>query len=140
MVRTGTVSHPLEWKFCGYNEIQNPRKRYALINYRKLTELLHSRSIENLKDAHSRWVEETLKIDRHVRDTKWTQSVAVGSKEFVKTTKDKLGYRAEVRKVVKSDEDYQLREKQASYIANSDHKKATLSDDNIYLWNGFNVN
>jgi len=44
MVRTGTVSHPLEWEFCGYNEIQNPRKKYALINYKKLTELLHSRS------------------------------------------------------------------------------------------------
>jgi len=30
VVRTGTVSHPLEWEFCGYNEIQNPRKRYVL--------------------------------------------------------------------------------------------------------------
>jgi hypothetical protein len=30
---------------------------------------------------------------------------------------------------------YQLREQQASYIANSGHKKATLSDDNTYLWN-----
>jgi hypothetical protein len=30
----------LEWIFCGYNEIQNPRKRYALIDYKKLTELL----------------------------------------------------------------------------------------------------
>jgi len=50
-------------------------------------------------------------------------------------TKDRLGYRAEGRKVVKSVEDYQLREQQASYIANSGHKKATLSDDNTYLWN-----
>ena len=25
MVRTGVVSHPSEWKFCGFNEIQNPR-------------------------------------------------------------------------------------------------------------------
>ncbi len=36
----------------GYNEIQKPRKRYALINYKKLTELLHSKSIENLKDTY----------------------------------------------------------------------------------------
>lgn len=50
MVRTGVVSHPLEWKFCGYNEIQKPRKRCALIDYKKLTELLHSRSIEDFKN------------------------------------------------------------------------------------------
>ncbi len=93
-----------------------------------------------MKDTYNRWIEETLRIDRHVRDTKWTQSVAVGGKEFVEMTKDRLGYRAEGRKVVKSDEDYQLREQQASYMANSGHKKVTLSDDNTYLWNVFNVN
>ena len=140
MVRTGTVSHPLEWEFCGYNEIQNPRKRYALINYKKLTELLQSRSIEDFKDTYNGWIEESLRIDRHVRDSKWTQSVAVGGKEFVEMTKDRLGYRADGRKVVKSDEDYQLREQQTSYIANSDPKKVTLSDDNTYLWNVFTLN
>ena len=140
MVRTGTVSHPLEWEFCGYNEIQNPRKRYALINYRKLTELLHSRSIEDFKDTYNRWIEETLRIDRHVRDNKWTQSIAVGGKKFVEMTKDRLGYRAEGRKVVKSQEDYQLREKQTSYMANLGHKKVTLSDDNTYLWNVSTLN
>jgi putative transposase len=140
MVRTGTVSHSLEWEFCGYNEIQNPKERYALINYKRLTEILHSISIEDFKDTYNRWIEETLRIDRHVRDTKWTQSVAVGGKEFVEMTKGRLGYRAEGRKVIKSDEDYQLREQQASYIANSGHKKVTLSDDNTYLWNVSTLN
>jgi len=135
MVCTGTVSHPLKWESCGYNEIQNPRKRYALINYKKLTELLQSRSVEDFKDTYNGWIEEGLRIDRHVRDSKWTRSVAVGGKEFVEMTKGRLGYRAEGRKVVKSDEDYQLREQQASYIANSGHKKVTLSNDNTYLWN-----
>ena len=140
MVRTGTVSHPLEWEFCGYNEIQNPRKRYALINYKKLTELFQSRLDEDFKDTYNGWIEESLRIDRNVRDSKWTQSVAVGGKEFVEMTKDRLGYRAEGRKVVKSREDYQLREQQASYIANSGHKKATLSDYNTYLWDVFTLN
>ena len=49
-------------------------------------------------------------------------------------------YRAERRKVVKSDEDYQLREQQASYIVNSIRKKVTLSDDNTYLWNVSSLN
>jgi hypothetical protein len=55
-------------------------------------------------------------------------------------TKDRLGYRAEGRKVVKSDEDYQLREQQASYIVNSGHKKVPLSEDNTFLWNVFTLN
>jgi hypothetical protein len=53
---------------------------------------------------------------------------------------DRIGYHAEGRKVVKSDEDYQLREQQASYIANSGHKKVPLSDDNTYLWDVFTLN
>jgi len=36
--------------------------------------------------------------------------------------------------------DSQLREKQASYIPNSGYKKITLSDDNTYFWNVYNVN
>jgi homoserine acetyltransferase len=55
-------------------------------------------------------------------------------------TKDRLGYREEGQKVVKSDEDYQLREQQSSYMVNSGHKKVTLSDDNTYLWNVFTLN
>jgi REP element-mobilizing transposase RayT len=34
MVRAGVVNHPSEWPFSGYNEIQNPRQRYSLIDYR----------------------------------------------------------------------------------------------------------
>ena len=33
MVRTGVVKHPGDWEFCGYNEIQNPRGRYSIIDY-----------------------------------------------------------------------------------------------------------
>lgn len=55
-------------------------------------------------------------------------------------TKGRLGYRAEGRKVVKSGEEYQLREQQVSYIVNSCHKKVTLSDDNTYSWNVFTLN
>ncbi|WP_320041740.1 transposase [uncultured Desulfobacter sp.] len=40
MVRTGVVSHPSEWRWSGYNEIQNPKKRYAILNYRRLMQFL----------------------------------------------------------------------------------------------------
>lgn len=36
MVRAGVVTHPSEWPFCGYNEIQKPRQRYSLIDFEGL--------------------------------------------------------------------------------------------------------
>lgn len=42
MVRAGVVNHPSEWMFGGYNEIQNPRRKCALIAYDKLQTLLTS--------------------------------------------------------------------------------------------------
>jgi len=48
MVRTGVVSHPSEWTWSGYNEIQNQKQRYAIINYKRLTELLGLGSVKDL--------------------------------------------------------------------------------------------
>ena len=39
MVRANVVSHPSEWPFCGYREIQKPRRKNVLIAYEKLAEL-----------------------------------------------------------------------------------------------------
>ena len=39
MVRAGVVNHPSEWSFGGYNEIQSPRRKCALIAYENLAVL-----------------------------------------------------------------------------------------------------
>jgi len=38
MVRTGVVSHPSQWDYSGYNEIQKPRRKNVLIDYEKFME------------------------------------------------------------------------------------------------------
>ena len=38
MVRAKVIDHPSEWLSSGYSEIQEPRKRYALIDCREATE------------------------------------------------------------------------------------------------------
>ena len=48
MVRAGAVGHPAEWPHCGYSEILNPRKRYALIDYEGLKTLLGFRHLGDL--------------------------------------------------------------------------------------------
>ncbi len=45
MVRTGVVAHPSEWNWSRYNEIQNQKQSYAIINYSRLTELLGFHSV-----------------------------------------------------------------------------------------------
>jgi len=49
MVRAGIVDHPSQWPFCGYNEIQEPRRKNVLINYEKLRELAGAESYDLLK-------------------------------------------------------------------------------------------
>ncbi|MCJ7642491.1 MAG: transposase, partial [Desulfobacterales bacterium] len=46
MVRAGVVSHPSEWPFCGYHEIQSPRQRYSLIDYESLIDLFDIQSMD----------------------------------------------------------------------------------------------
>ena len=40
MVRAGVVEHPAQWEFCGYTEIQKPKKRKSIIDFNRLMNLL----------------------------------------------------------------------------------------------------
>ncbi len=134
MVRAGVVTHPSEWDFGGYTEIQKPRERYAIIDYKRLMDLLHISTNDELRNSHKKWVEETLKAKNYVRESKWSQSIAVGSKSFVESIKEKLGIRAKGRKVADSKDLYHLREAQAAYNSNFTSENGVLSAKNTYYW------
>jgi putative transposase len=130
MVRTGVVEHPSEWEFCGYNEIQRPRKRKGIIDFDRLMELLGFENYADLKEAHFKWVESKLQADSNETESKWTQSIAVGSKTFIEKIKDALGFRAKGRKITNSDDTFELREGQVPYGAAD-----KLDSGNTLLWN-----
>ncbi len=52
-------------------------------------ELLHISTVDELRNSHKKWVEEILKTKNYVRESKWSQSIAVGSKSFVEGIKEK---------------------------------------------------
>jgi putative transposase len=79
MVRAGVVRHPSEWPFCGYNEIQEPKRKNVLINHQRLTALLGFGSYDEVKKYHKSWVEDYLGNGKNVRDDKWAKSIAVGN-------------------------------------------------------------
>nr|WP_240910043.1 transposase [Desulfopila sp. IMCC35008] len=140
MVRAGVVSHPSEWPFGGYNEIQKPRRKCVLIAHQKLVELTGFKTYEAFRIAHAGLVSELLASGNNYREAGWSESVAVGSKAFVATIKEKLGLRAKGRKVVEKDGKYQLREEAGVYTANIEAKKGSIGDENGYIWNVCDVN
>jgi putative transposase len=61
------------------------------------------------------WTEEALARAEQIREGKWTESVAVGSRDFVENVKSKFGIRAKGRKISGMDGESSLREPQVSY-------------------------
>lgn len=133
MVRTGVVSHPSEWAFGGYNEIQNPRKKKVLIDHQKLMELTGFEDYNALCATHRELVDLALANDSNNRQSQWTESIAVGSKSFLEDIKAKLGVLAKGRKVV-GDDVLQLREKSKTYNSVSGGKKDDMGPINAYFW------
>lgn len=134
MVRAGLVSHPSEWAFGGYNEIQEPRRKCVLINYQKLAQLAGFATYDSFQRAHKDLVDESLANDSNARQTKWTESIAVGNKSFIESIKERLGILASGRKIRETDDCFQLRENVESYIANSDIKNSDIAPQNTYSW------
>jgi len=133
MVRAGVVTHPSEWPFSGYNEIQNPRRRYSLIDHGSLADLLDIKDMEELKRSYREWVEESLGRQGGKRESRWTESIAVGSKAFVEKTKAKLGIKAIGREVMGAGGVYELRERDVSYNAIFDGENSGLRPENTYF-------
>ncbi len=135
MVRAGIVTHPAEWPFCGYNEIQKPRQRYSIIDYESLINLFNTQNMDGLKKAYRGWVEDALdKQSYRKREPRWTESIAVGNELFVRETKEKLGIKAIGREVIETNESYELREPEIPYNANFSLGNGGLREENTFYW------
>ncbi len=134
MVRAGVVSHPSEWAFSGYNELQHPKQRYAILDPERLSCLLGMPDDGKLSRYHHQWVENVLASGSTCREQKWSESIAIGDKAFVQATKSELGWRAVGRKVSGEHDDYQLRETCEPYNSVFNAEKSVLKQNNSYVW------
>jgi putative transposase len=134
MVRAGVVNHPSMWSFCGYNEIQEPRRKNILIDYKRLQGLVGAGSYDQLRSSHRGWIEEYLVNGSKGRENEWTESIAVGSRSFTENVKMLLGFKAKGRKVVEGSEGYQLREAAGDYNALLGAEKDDIAPENSYFW------
>ncbi len=134
MVRTGVVEHPLQWDFSGYNEIRNPKRKNALIDYERLRTLLGLESYELVKSYYSEWIEEYLGNGKNARDDKWTKSIAVGSRGFVENVKCILGTLAKGRQSTGTEGVCQLRESSMPYGGRFGAENDDIGRKNSYFW------
>ena len=129
MVRAGAVDHPSKWQWCGYNEIQNPRKRKGIIDFDRLMEVLGFDTYEQLKNAHFKWIDSAMQDENNGRKTKWSQSIAVGSEDYIQKIKEALGFRARGRKIRQAGDSFELRETMIPYGSTDSYEV-----DNTILW------
>jgi REP element-mobilizing transposase RayT len=81
-----------------------------------------------------------LVIDSGSREPCWTESIAVGSSQFVEDTKVKLGLKARGRKVVENNDVFELKEPIAPYNAHLHTENDLLIHENMYYWEGSIIN
>ncbi|MFW8602566.1 transposase, partial [Desulfobacterota bacterium M19] len=134
MVRAGVVKHPSEYSLSGFNEIQRPPKRYTVIDRSVLLDFFCIGDEEHFRKEHYCWVEEELHTDAMKRKEWWSESIAVGSKAFVKKIQGELGARAAGRSVIAEAGGNVLKEPSVSYNTLFGGKKDTLRPENSYLW------
>jgi hypothetical protein len=133
LVRAAVVGHPSEWTFSGYNEIQSPPQRYSIIDRKRLIELVGIGEGDELSRTCTGWVDESLRSGDTGRESKWTESVAVGNIQFIEEVRKELGTGAAGRDILKSGASYKLREPGISYSYDFGVKNGTLSPENTYF-------
>ena len=91
------------------------RERSPITDFDALMELSGAESSEAMLRLRSQWVEEALARGVQGRQSRWTESVAVGGKDFVENVKAKLGLRAKGRRILGGKDDFTLRETQKPF-------------------------
>jgi hypothetical protein len=85
MVRAGVVDHPIKWVNSGYHEIQQPPKRYRVIDLAGLLGLCGFSKLADFQQAHRQWVEVAHRDELSVRDARWSEELQ-SNRLFVHTT------------------------------------------------------
>jgi len=115
MVRAGVVDDPADWPESGYAELLQDGQRYQLLDCEALGELLGVADRSEIRKARRTWVEETVRRDSLMRDSCWSESLAIGDEEFVVGVKAKLGFKGRQRTVKEGGQGFVLRENETSY-------------------------
>jgi len=95
--------------------------------------LLQVRNIQGVQETCRHYIEEAPGFKDQVRESKWNERIAVGSKGFVEATKEQLGIKAKGRRVLGENGSYEVREPTAAYGRDFGPKNSSLKLENTYF-------
>lgn len=126
MVRAGVVRHPEEWAFGGYHENVGGKKRNTLLDRQALLKLLELNSLDQLAAQHQGMIEQALSRHALEREERWSESLAVGSRNFVADCQRELKARGKKRRTVAAEDGFILCEGLSAYGADFDPEKRAI--------------
>ena len=111
MVRAGVVGHPREWSYCGFSELareiaESPtrlRRRSLLVDTDALMELSGAPDPLAMYAQRCEWIDLAIRKGRLERDPVWTESLAVGSDDYLRSFAAGLGNRIGSTEIVTGD-------------------------------------
>jgi len=115
MVRARAVPHPEKWAWCSYNELVGRRKRYRLIDSAELLLQTGGRSMEAFAANYAEVIRSRVARAELARDAKWTESIAVGSKEFIRRVEENTHWRVSLDVQEEAGGTWMVREARAAY-------------------------
>ncbi len=136
MVRAGVVPAPGKWRWSGYHELQISPRRYTVIDIGKLLELSGIAHLERYQQVRKEWIEEALKSKKLQRISSWTNSLAIGSQNYVERVKSEMCLDGKSRSVSGISENgiHALKEPAKHYTTCFPLEKEHLSDENMFSW------
>jgi putative transposase len=93
MVRAHVVSHPSDWRWCGYNELLGEKARYRLLDMDGVLELLGIADIYSFRLEYAERIQRAIVNKGLNREKRWTESIAVGSPPYVEKIAASLLYK-----------------------------------------------
>lgn len=114
MVRAGVVKHPMEWKYCGYKEIMNPKDRYTIVDREVLMKFFRTKNFAELQNEYEIYIQNELKKEDWSREPEWSSSIAIGSENFISEIQNKLGITKKKSKIGDTQNNWILHEPGAS--------------------------
>jgi putative transposase len=90
MVRAGVVAHPSEWQWCGYNEFMGFHGRCRILDIPTLLVKLGFSDEVNARNCYREDIAMHLASGDLERRSMWTDSLAVGDRNFVEDMKKRI--------------------------------------------------
>jgi putative transposase len=90
-------------------------------------------NIAAIQQQLRQWLIEELTINNSVRDKTWSESLAVGSEDFVEKVKTLLNTKATYREVIEMADKHALREQSARYISDLGAKNIGIRLNNRHF-------